>query len=174
MGWLPEIEDEEDERTLLKRVVSAFYLLAWIAGLSCLMPQRGRDYILGWLRRIEANAIEIVSNRAYDRGLEFLRPDHQIADALAGGGGRAEAMRLARSFRLLASVLDHLIEHYPCRRTGGGGTGLFAMGNAPPFAIGASHPGNLLAKLCQKVAGMTGQQLRAVPMRLAVEPIDSS
>ena len=60
MDWLAEMEDEEDERRLLKRVVAAFYLLACIAGLSCIMPLRARSYVLSRLRRIEVSAIEIV------------------------------------------------------------------------------------------------------------------
>ena len=102
MDWLVEVEDE---RRLLKRVVAAFYLLACIAGLSCVMPLRARSYVLGVLRRVEASAIEVVSGRARDRGLELHDQDHQIGDALIGGDSRAEAMRFARSFRLLAMVL---------------------------------------------------------------------
>ena len=163
MGWLVEMEDE---RRLLKRVVAALYLLACIAGLSCIMPRGARAYVLSRLRRIEVSAIDIVSNRARDRGLELQRHDHQIGDALLGGDSRAEAMRFARSFRLLAMLLDHLIEHYPCRQT--------SSMDAVPFAIGGNRTGNLLATLCRSLADMTRRQLRSVPMRLAFEPIDSS
>jgi len=166
MGWLVQIEDEEDERHLLKRVVAAFYLLACIAGLSCIMPQWARSYVLSRLRRIEALVIEIVSNRARDRGLELHRHDHQIADALSGGDSRAEAMRFARNFRLLAILLDHLIEHYPCRQTSGI--------NTATFAIEANRAGNLLATLCRSLAETTGRQMRSAPMRLAIQHIDSS
>ena len=163
MDWLAAMEDE---RRLLKRVVAAFYLLACIAGLSCVMPRGARAYVLSRLRRIEVSAIEIVSNRARDRGLTLQRHDHQIGDALLGGDSRAEAMRFARNFRLLAMLLDHLIEHYPCRRDD--------SGNAAPFAIGANRAGNLLATLCRSLTETTGQQMRLTPMRLAFEPIDSS
>ena len=165
MDWLVEMEDE---RQLLKRVVAAFYLAACIAGLSCVMPLRARAYVLSRLRRIEALAIEIVSNRARDRGLELHRHDHQIADALSGGDSRAEAMRFARNFRLLAILLDHLVEHYPCCQTSGIGS------NTVPFAIEANRSGNVLATFCRSLADMTGRQMRHAPMRLAVEPIDSS
>ena len=164
MDWLAEMEDEEDERRLLKRVVAAFYLLACIAGLSCIMPLRARSYVLSRLRRIEVSAIEIVSNRARDRGLTLQHHDHQIGDALLGGDSRAEAMRFACSFRLLAMLLNHLIEHYPRRRMNGMG------GNTAPFAFG----GNLLTTLCRSLAETTRRQLRQAPMRLAFEPIDSS
>ena len=163
MDWLAEMEDE---RRLLKRVVAAFYLLACIAGLSCIMPLRARAYMLSRLRRIEASAIEIVSNRARDRGLTLEHHDHQIADALLGGDSRAEALRFARNFRLLAMLLDHLIEHYPCREARGIA--------ATPFAIGGNRAGNLLATLCRSLADATRRQLRSAPMRLAFEPIDSS
>ena len=163
MDWFAEIEDE---RRLLKRVVAAFYLLTFIAGLSCVMPKGARSYVLGVLRRLEAVAIEIVSGRARDRGLELRLPDYQISDALIGGDSRAEAMRFARSFRLLAMLLDHLIEHYPCRQT--------SSMDAVPFAIGGNRTGNLLATLCRSLADMTERQLRQAPMRLAFEPIDSS
>ena len=163
MDWLVEMEDE---RQLLKRVVAAFYLLACIAGLSCVMPLRARAYVLTRLRRIEALAIEIVTNRARDRGLELHDHDHQIGDALLGGDSRAEAMRFARSFRLLAMLLDHLIEHYPCRQASGI--------QAVSFAIEYHRAGNLLATLCRSLADATTQQMRRVPMRLAVESIDSS
>jgi len=165
MDWLVEMEDE---RHLLKRVVAAFYLAACIAGLSCIMPQWARAYVLSRLRRIEALAIEIVSNRAKDRGLILHRHNHQIADALSGGDSRAEAMRFARNFRLLAILLDHLIERYPCRQTSG------IYGDALPFAIRANRAGNLLATLCRTLAEMTRRQLQRAPMRLAFEPIDSS
>jgi len=145
MDWLVEMEDE---RHLLKRVVAAFYLLACIAGLSCIMPQWGRAYVLSRLRRIETLAIEIVSNRARDRGLELHRHDHQIADALLGGDSRAEAMRFARHFRLLAILLNHLIEHYPCGQTNG------IDGNAAPFALGYHRAGNLLAVIVRSLAGI--------------------
>lgn len=165
MNWHAEMEDE---RRLLKRVVAAFYLLACIAGLSCVMPRGARAYVLGVLRRVELSAIEVVSGRARDRGLTLQRHDHQIADALLGGDSRAEAMRFARSFRLLAILLAHLIEHYPCRQTSG------IAGNAAPFAIGANRAGTLLATLCRSLADATGRQMRQAPMRLAFEPIDSS
>jgi len=165
MDWLVEMEDE---RQLLKRVVAAFYLAACIAGLSCIMPQWARSYVLSRLRRIETLAIEIVSNRARDRGLELHRHDHQIADALLGGDSRAEAMRFARNFRLLAILLDHLIEHYPCGQTSG------IDSDTPPFAIEANRVGNVLVTLCRSLAETTGRQLRSAPMRLAFEPIDSS
>jgi len=165
MGWLVEMEDE---RHLLKRVVAAFYLAACIAGLSCVMPLKARAYVLSRLRRIEALAIEIVSNRARDRGLELHRHDHQIADALLGGDSRAEAMRFARNFRLLAILLDHLIEHYPCRQTNG------IDGNTAHFAIEYHRAGNVLATFCRSLAETTGRQMRAATARLAFEPIDSS
>ena len=163
MDWLVEMEDE---RQLLKRVVAAFYLAACIAGLSCIMPQWARSYVLSRLRRIEALAIEIVSNRARDRGLELHRHDHQIADALRCGDSRAEAMRFARNFRLLAILLDHLIEHYPVCQVGGI--------DAVHFAIAYHRAGNLLAALCRSLADITGRRLRAATARLAFEPIDSS
>ena len=156
----------EDERRMLKRIVAAFYLLACIAGLSCVMPLRARSYVLSVLRRIEVSAIEIVSNRARDRGLTLQRHDHRIADALLGGDSRAEAMRFAHSFRLLAILLNQLIEHYPCRRGDSRDT--------TPFAIGANRVGNLLATCCRVLADATGRQLRHAPMRLVFEPIDSS
>jgi len=165
MDWLVEMEDE---RQLLKRVVAAFYLLACIAGLSCLMPLRARSYVLSRLRRIEALAIETVSNRARDRGLKLHRHDHQIADALSGGDSRAEAMRFARNFRLLAILLDHLIEHYPCCQTNG------IDSDTAPFAIGYHRVGTLLATLARSLAETTRRQLRQAPMRIAFEPIDSS
>ena len=162
MDWLAEMEDE---RRLLKRVVAAFYLLACIAGLSCVMPRGARAYVLSRLRRIEVSAIEVVSGRARDRGLTLQRHDHQIGDALISGDSCAEAMRFARSFRLLAILLDHLIEHCPCRQT---------SGNAAPFTIGYHRAGNLLATLCRSLTETTRRQLRLAPMRLAFEPIDSS
>ena len=165
MDWLTEMEDE---RRLLKGVVAAFYLLACIAGLSCIMPLRARAYVLGVLRRIEVSAIEVVSARARDRGLELHCHDHEIGDALLGGDSRAEAMRFARSFRLLAILLNHLIEHYPCRQASG------IDGNASPFPIGYHRVGGLMTTLCRSLADMTGRQLRQAPMRLAFEPIDSS
>ena len=167
MDWLAEMEDE---RRLLKRVVAAFYLLACIAGLSCVMPQRARAYVLSVLRRVEATAIEVVSAKARDRGLEVHDHDHQIVDALLGGDSRAEAMRFARSFRMLAILLNHLIEHYPCRQTSGIGGKTYAA----PFTIEHRRAGNLLVTLCRSLADMTGRQIRQTPMRLTVEPIDSS
>lgn len=170
MGWLVRIEGEENDRRLLKRVVGAFYLLACIAGLSCIMPLKARNYVLGRLHQIKVNAIEIMSNRALDRGLEFDPHGYLIADALFTGDGHAQAMRFARNFRLLAILLDHLIENYPVCQTGGiGGSRC-----AEPFAIGTNRAGGLLVTLCRSLVGATGRQLCASTTRLGFEPIDSS
>ena len=161
MDWLAEMEDE---RRLLKRVVAAFYLLAFIAGLSCVMPKGARSYVLSVLRRLEAVAIEIVSGRARDRGLELRLPEYQISDALIGGDSRADALRFARTFRALAALLRQVIDHYPCRQHDG---------DTAQFDIGYHRPGNLLAMLCRLLADMTGRQMRQASMRVAFEPIDS-
>lgn len=145
MNWLAEMEDE---RQLLKRVVAAFYLLACIAGLSCIMPRRARSYMLGVLRRVEVSAIEVVSGRARDRGLTLHRHDHRIGDALLGGDTRAEAMHFARNFRLLAILLDHLIEHCLCRQTRS------IDCDTSPFAIADKRVRNLLAAIARLFAGI--------------------
>ena len=165
MDWLEEMEEE---RQLLRRVVAAFYLFACIAGLSCAMPQRIRAYMLGRLRRLETISIGIVIMRARERGLTIQLPTHRIPDARTSADSRAEAMRFARIFRALAVLLRQINRHYPKRRTSG------IDGNASPFAIAYHRIGSLLATLCRPLADMTHRQLHQAQMRLAVEPIDSS
>lgn len=157
----------DDERRMLKRIVAFLFFFAWLARLSCALPQSARGYVLGVLRRAETRVREFVLDMAEDHGVPI--PAACLAIPTLHDLDSVGATRqLAQNFRALAILLDHLIKHYPVCRTGGIG------GYASPFATKYGRAGNLLATLCQSLAGATGRQLRAAPMRLAFEPIDSS
>ena len=161
MDWLA---DMEDERRLLKRVVAFLFLFAWLARLSCALPQSARGYVLSVLRRAETRVREFVVDMAEDHGV----PVPLICLAIPTFYGLdtvAAAKQLAQRFRALAVLLDRVADDYA-------GAGMDRAG----FSGNASNHGvaGLLATLCRPLAERTRRQLRHAPMRLAFEPIDSS
>jgi hypothetical protein len=93
----------EDERETLKGIVSILLSLAVLAEFLCLLPLAIRLPVLMLLRPAEA------LTRAF--ALEWAGGGLALPPAASPGpdrDGRAEAMRLARCFRVLASIFSGL------------------------------------------------------------------
>jgi hypothetical protein len=102
----------EDEREAFEGIVSILLSLAVLAEFLCLLPVAIRLPVLMVLRPAEAVA------RAF--ALELAGGGLALPPAASPGpdrDGRAEAMRLARCFRVLAFVIDGLC----CFERGGSG-----------------------------------------------------
>jgi hypothetical protein len=93
----------EDERETLKGIASVLLSLAVLAEFLCLLPLWVRVPVLSLLRPAEAVARAFAVERA--GGRLALPP---AASPGPDGDGRIEAMRLARCFRVLASVFSGL------------------------------------------------------------------
>jgi hypothetical protein len=93
----------EDERETLKGIASVLLSLAVLAEFLCLLPLWVRVPVLSLLRPAEAVARAFAVERA--GGGLALPP---AASPGPDGDGRIEALRLARCFRVLASIFSGL------------------------------------------------------------------
>jgi hypothetical protein len=93
----------EDERETLKGIVSILLSLAVLAEFLCLLPLWVRIPVLALLRPAEAVARQFAFEWA---GGGLALPPAAIPGP--DGDGRAEAMRLARCFRVLAAIFSGL------------------------------------------------------------------
>ena len=104
MDWNSAIEDN---RRMLKRIVALLFALAGLAERLIGLPRPVRACVLLILRPAEAVARDFVL-KTQDHGGSVPLP--AFLDARHGGDSPADAMRLARSFRLLAVLLDRQAE----------------------------------------------------------------
>jgi hypothetical protein len=93
----------EDERETLNGIASVLLSLAVLAEFLCLLPLWVRVPVLSLLRPAEAVARAFAAERC---GGGLALPPAAVPGA--DGDGCAEAMRLARCFRVLASVFGGL------------------------------------------------------------------
>jgi hypothetical protein len=93
----------EDERETLNGIASVLLSLAVLAEFLCLLPLWIRVPVLSLLRPAEAVARQFAFEWA---GGGLALPPAAIPGP--DGDGRAEAMRLARCFRVLASIIGGL------------------------------------------------------------------
>jgi hypothetical protein len=106
MDW--KLAREEDRR-MLRRIVALLFAFASLAERLCGLPGPVRGFVLRLLRSAEAIARDFVLGAAQDRGAS-VPPAFPVIPALQGGDSHADAMRLARSFRTLAVLLDRLAD----------------------------------------------------------------
>ena len=107
MDWNSAIEDN---RGMLKRIVSLLLALAALAGRLSGLPRPVRAFVLLILRPAEAVARDFVLETT--QHLDVPAPFPACFGALQGGDSPADAMRLAQSFRILALLLDRAAERY--------------------------------------------------------------
>jgi hypothetical protein len=118
----------EDEREALKGIASVLLSLAVLAEFLCLLPLWVRVPVLALLRPAEAVARAFANERA---GGALALPPAVVPGS--DGDGCAEAMRLARCFRVLAAVFGGLQGFAVGRPFPGGPDGHFAQ-RAPAMA----------------------------------------
>ena len=102
-------EAMEEERAMLNGIVALLFSFARMAERACNRSGIVRIVLLQILRYAEKAAWTLVPDAFIDdedvrEALEFAPPAY--IDAFQAGGGRAEAMRLALSFRFLARELS--------------------------------------------------------------------
>jgi hypothetical protein len=119
----------KDERETLKGIASILLSLAVLAEFLCLLPLWVRVPVLSLLRPAEAVA----------RAFATERPGGGLAlpPAVVPGpdrDGRIEAMRLARCFRVLASIIGGLQGFAPARQLFRGGPDWRLVQSAPAIA----------------------------------------
>lgn len=105
----------EENRRMLKSIVALLFAFAGLAERLCGLPRPVRGFVLRILRSAEAIARDFVVDTTADQGAPP-SPDSLVIPALQGGDSRADAMRLARSFRTLAVLLDRLADRNSRRR----------------------------------------------------------
>jgi hypothetical protein len=88
----------EEERAALKRIVALLLALADLAELACSRSPTVRRFVLWLLQQAEVVALDLVT------GAPETPPAPRPVDP--AGGWRADALRLAASFRALAWHLD--------------------------------------------------------------------
>jgi hypothetical protein len=93
----------EDERETLKGIAATLLGLAVLAELLCVLPFWVRVSVLALLRPAESVALAFATERA---GGALALPVAALRGA--DGDGCAEALRLARCFRALASIFSGL------------------------------------------------------------------
>jgi hypothetical protein len=108
--------EREDEQEKLNSIASVLLSLAVLAEFLCLLPLVLRVPVLPLLRLAEAIARAFATERA---GGALALPPASVPGA--DGDGRAEALRLARCFRVLASVVGGLQDFVAGRRLYCGG-----------------------------------------------------
>jgi hypothetical protein len=118
----------EDEQEILNGIAVMLLRLAVLAEFLCLLPLVLRVPVLPLLRLAEAIARTFATERA---GGALALPPASVPGA--HGDGRAEALRLARCLRVLASVVGGLQGFAGRRLCRGGPDGLLAQG-APALA----------------------------------------
>jgi hypothetical protein len=99
MDW----NEREDERKALKGIAATLLALAVLAEFLCLLPVSLRVLVLSLLRPAEAVARAFAVERT---GRALALPATSVGPA--DGDGCAEALRLARCFRALASIFAGL------------------------------------------------------------------
>jgi hypothetical protein len=119
----------EDERETLKGIASVLLSLAVLAEFLCLLPLWIRVPVLSLLRPAEAVARAFAAEQA--GGPLALPP---AASPGPDGDGRIEAMRLARCFRVLASIFSGLQGFAAGRRPFRGGPDRRLAQRAPAMA----------------------------------------
>ncbi|MFI0848277.1 hypothetical protein [Mesorhizobium sp. IMUNJ 23232] len=95
--------ERKGEQETLNRIAFMLLRLAVLAQLLCVLPLPVRAFVLSFLRPAEAVARAFANERA---GGALALPPAAIRSA--GGDGCAEALRLARCLRVLASILGGL------------------------------------------------------------------
>ncbi len=107
----------EENRRMLKRIVVVLFAFAGLAERLCGLPGPVRGFVLRILRSAETIARDFVLATSDDQDTPL--PAFLVIPALQGGDSRADAMRLARSFRALAVLLDRLADGNIGRRRRG-------------------------------------------------------
>jgi hypothetical protein len=118
----------EDEQEILNSIAVMLLRLAVLAEFLCLVPLVLRVPVLPLLRLAEAIARAFATERA---GGALALPPAAIPGAY--GDGRAEALRLARCFRVLASIVGGL-QGFAGRRLYCGGPDRLLAQRAPAIA----------------------------------------
>jgi hypothetical protein len=118
----------EDEQETLNGIASVLLSLAVLAEFLCLLPLVLRALLLPLLWLAEAIARAFATERA---GGALALPPASVPGP--DGDGRAEALRLARCFRVLAAVIGGLQDFVAGRPFRGGPNRLLAQG-APALA----------------------------------------
>jgi hypothetical protein len=119
----------EDERETLKGIASVLLSLAVLAEFLCLLPLWVRVPVLSLLRPAEAVA------RAF--AIEWVGGKLALPPAVVpgpDGDGRIEALRLARCFRVLASIFSGLQDFAAGQRPFHGGPNGRLVQRAPAIA----------------------------------------
>jgi hypothetical protein len=119
----------EDEREALNGIASVLLSLAVLAEFLCLLPLWIRVPVLSLLRPAEAVARAFAAEQTH--GALALPPASVPG---ADGDGCAEAMRLARCFRVLASIFSGLQDFATGRRLFRGGPNGRLVQRAPTVA----------------------------------------
>ena len=148
MDWNSAIEDN---RRMLRRIVALLFALAGLAERLSDLPRPVRAFVLLILRPAEAVAHDFVFG-TLDHG--DAAPLPAFLDALHDGDSPADAMRLARSLRVLAVLLDRMAE----RNSG---------------SERCIAPGAMIARLLAALS-LEPRQLFAATPQLLVERRDSS
>ena len=107
----------EEERRVLERIVALLFAFAELAERLCGSSRPVRGFVLLILRGAEAIARDFVLESAQDQGASV--PPFLFMPARQGGDSPADAARLARSFRVLAVLLDRLADRNIGRRRRG-------------------------------------------------------
>lgn len=102
----------EDEGRVLKRIVAMLYAFAALAERASTRHLLVRATVLWILRFAETIAWEFVLDEAMQQGAS-LTPAVLLIPTAHGGDSPADAMRLARSFRALAVMLERLADGNP-------------------------------------------------------------
>ena len=147
----------EDNRRMLKRIVALLFALAGLAERLSGLPRPVRVFVLRILSSAETVARDFVLETTREQGVSapLLACFHM--PALHGGDSPADALRLAQSFRVLAVLLDWLVE----RNCGG----------SKRFIAPAAR--TMIARLLP-AKRFERPRLFPAPARLAVERRDSS
>ena len=136
--------ERKDEQETLKSIAVMLLRLAVLAEFLCVLPLSLRALMLPLMRYAEAAARAFATGRA---GGALALPPAAIRGA--DGDGCAEAMRLARCLRLLASILGGL-QNFAGRLYRGGPDGRLAQHAS---AIGRAHFMTARRAMAFRVAG---------------------
>ena len=107
----------EEERRVLERIVALLFAFAELAERLCGSSRPVRGFVLLILRYAEAIARDFVLETAVEHGAP--PPVSLVLPLRHGGDSPADAARLARSFRVLAVLLDRLADRNIGRRRRG-------------------------------------------------------
>ena len=107
----------EEERRVLERIVALLFAFAGLAERLCGSSRPVRGFVLLILRYAEAIARDFVLETAVEHGAP--PPVSLVLPLRHGGDSPADAASLARSFRVLAVLLDRLADRNIGRRRRG-------------------------------------------------------